>query len=287
MAVQNIFKCTGNEVEIIPDEILQELNISYEEGNKEALKMSILAKKLKDYNNKDYCSLPLCHTVEAESFGSTVAFNPDVGNRIIKYGIENIDQIPEMEKIDLKMGRIFEVLKAINILKKEGENIVLNITGPISVVTSILDSQLFYKSIRKEKEMINRLLSIIEDSIVELTLKAMEQEVNIISFADPTGTIDIVGPKVYKEMSGKSVYNILKRIEDNITGNTVVHLCGKTSTSLESIGLLDIERKKVEGKTYFEMIENIKKEEKDIKFIGHRCLKLNKAYGEMIICKLK
>ncbi len=286
MTITNIFKCSGREVEIIPDEILEKLNISFEDGNKDAFKMAVLSKILRENKSRTYCTIPFCHTVEAEALGSTVIFDERVGNRIEKYSIDNISLIEFIPSIDLVSGRIAEVLKAIKKLKEMDERVCLNITGPISLATSIMDSRLFYKALRKDRETANRLLNLIEDSIVAYILEGINQGADIVSFADPTGTIDIVGPKVYEEISGKSTYNILKRIENQL-GDTIVHLCGKTSTSLEAIGLLEIDRIKVEGESYIEKIDNIRKERDDIKFTGHWCLKLDKDVNEITCCRIK
>lgn len=286
MAIVKIFKCIGNEGETIPHEILDELNISYKDANNDVNSIAILSKCLKEHNKGIYCVVPFCHTLEAESLGSTVIFDYVVGNRIGKYSIEDAESIKTIPSIDLYNGRISKVLEAIKRLKDNGEKVRLDITGPISLVTSVMDSGLFYKTLRKDKKTINKLLELIEDNIVAFILEGIKQGVDIISFADPTGTIDIVGPKVYEEISGKSTYNILKRIENQL-GNTIVHLCGKTSTSLESIGLLEIETVEVHGSSYSEMISNISKERDDIKFIGHWCMKLDKAVDGVIWCRIK
>ncbi|MBU5257337.1 uroporphyrinogen decarboxylase family protein [Tissierella praeacuta] len=286
MEFQNIFKCVANTVDTIQDSILEELNLSFEEANNHGYKMATLSKSIKEHNGKTYCRLPFCHTVEAEALGSTVIFDEKVGNRIGKYGISQIDEMENISKIDLNKGRISKVLEAISILKREGERVILDVTGPISIVTSIMDSKLFYRTIRKDKNKAIKLLEVIEDSIIEFILGGIEQGADIISFADPTGTIDIVGPKMYEEIGGRSVYNIMKMIESKLN-SSIIHLCGKTSTSLEYIGLLETEEIEVEGKNYFEMIDNIRKERKDITFIGHWCLKLDKKDNILINCRLK
>lgn len=286
MVMANIFKCSGNEIDTIPHCLLQDLNISYEDANNNASEMALLSKALKVENKKEYCRLPFCHTVEAEALGSEVIFNKTVGNRIGKYKIEDVSLIDHISKIDLSKGRISEVLKAVSDLKKDGEKIVLDVTGPISIATSIMDSQLFYKTLRKDREKIDSLLNIIGDNLVEYMLEGIKLGVDIISFADPTGTMDIVGPKVYKDTSGKITYSILKRMESQL-GNTLVHLCGKTSTSLEAISLLESEILEADGQNYFQMIQNIKDVRDDIKFIGHWCLKLNKCNGQIVRCRIK
>ncbi|MBZ2174710.1 uroporphyrinogen decarboxylase [Schnuerera sp. xch1] len=281
----NIFKCIGNEVESVPDSILEDLGLSYKELNRYNSNIAILSKTLKKNKGITFCRLPFCHTVEAEAFGSTVVFDHKYGNRIGEYAIKDINSIKDLKEFDLSKGRIAEVLKATMILKADGENVFLEITGPFTIGTSIIRSELFFKSIRKDKEKVIELLELIEDNVVDFILEGVNSGVDIISFTDPAGTLDIVGPKIYKDLSGKSTYNILKRVEDKL-GDSIVHLCGKTSTSLESIGLLETEKVKTEGQDYFEMIKNIKNERKDIKFLGHWCLKTEAKTNELTICKL-
>lgn len=286
MAMEKIFKCVGNEGDGIPKEILDKLNLSNDDANKFADNLVKVSQALKEYNKEIYCTVPFCHTVEPEAFGSSIIFDNLVGNRIGEYAINDINSATSITNIDLKEGRIAEVLSAIRKLKDQGEKVRLDVTGPISVATSIMDTQIFYKSIRKEREIIDNLLKVIEDSIVEYIVEGIKQGADIISFADPTGTIDIVGPKLYKEISGRSTYNILKRIEDKLN-KSICHICGKTSTSLEFVGLLEVEKVKVKGSNYYEMIENVKNERDDIKFIGHWCLKLKEYNKEIVHCKIK
>ena len=267
-----LFKCIGNENDEIPNILLNVLGFHYEEANNDTMKMASLSKAIKEYNNVNYCTLPFCHTIEAESFGSYIVIDNKIGNHIVKYVINEKDEFDKITKMDLNNGRIQKVFEAISLLKNEGEKVCLNITGPISLATSIMDSQLFYRSIRKEEDSIIKLMEIIEDSIIEFILKGVSLGVDIISYADPTGTIDIVGPKFYQDISGKSTYKILKRIESKL-GHTIVHICTKTSKSLEAIGLLESEQIKVQGSNYGTMIDKVIKNRKDIKFIGHWCMK--------------
>lgn len=285
MAVGNILKCIGKGEESIPDRILEDLGLSYKEINNDASKIATLSKTLKAYKNSPYCELPFCHTVEAEAFGSTVEFDHKLGNRIERYAIDDINLIEDMGNLDLSKGRIAEVLKAVDILKKDGKNVVLDITGPVTLGTTIIESNLFFRTTRKDIDKANRLLKLIENSTVYYILEAIKNGVDVISYADPAGTIDIVGPRFFKDITGKTIYNILKRVDGKL-GDSVIHLCIKTSRSLESAGLLEVEKIKVEGKNYFEMIKNAKKERKDINFIGHWCMNSRMKKKEIICCKL-
>lgn len=142
-----ISSCLDKEVEIVPVEILDEFNISYEEANKTADKMVLLAKALKKYYSRAYCSVPFCHTAEAEVFGAEVFFDRMTGNRVGKYKIDHFNDLENVLDIlntDSKTERISEIVKAIKLLKKDGEDIILNVTAPISIATLIMDSRNFY-----------------------------------------------------------------------------------------------------------------------------------------------
>lgn len=84
--------------------------------------------------------------------------------------------------------------------------------GSFTIITSLVDSRIFYKAMRKNKEMVYDFLKIIEDNIIKYMEEGIARGAKIISYADPVGAKDIVGPKVYKDFSGKSSYNILKKI---------------------------------------------------------------------------
>lgn len=285
MERMKVFKCVDECGELIPDELLEDLNSSYEEINYDANKLSTLSKRIKIHKNLPYCKLPFCHTIEAEAFGAKVVFDHKLGNRISGYAIDDVDSIENMKSLDLSKGRIGEVLKAVDILKSDGENVVLDITGPITIATSIMDSSLFFKAARKDKDKVNELLKLIEDSTVDYIIEAVNRGVDVISYADPAGTMDIVGPRFFKEFAGKTMYNILNRVVGKLD-NSIMHLCIKVSSSLESSGFLEVEKIKGDGDSYFQMIKSVKSERKDINLIGHWCMNSKKKTNEIIGCKL-
>lgn len=53
METINIFKCIGNEIDIIPDKLLEKLKISYETANNRASEMAMLSELIKEENKKD------------------------------------------------------------------------------------------------------------------------------------------------------------------------------------------------------------------------------------------
>ena len=272
MATINLFKCIGKETTEVPDELLTRLGVTYEEISTKAGNIALLARILKDQAKDPFCRLPFCHTVEAEAFGSIITFDNKFSNRVREYAVGDLNGLADLKPMDLTGGRAAEVLQAVRILKDQGETVIFEVTGPITIGTCILESQLFFKAVRKNRDQLDGLMSLIEEGVGRFILEAVQCGADIISFADPAGTLDIVGPKVYGELSGPSVVRILKQVEPHL-GNAVVHLCGKTSTSLAQVQMLETENIQVEGDDYYDRVVNLGKIRPDIRLIGHWCLK--------------
>lgn len=288
MAVE-IFKCVNDGMDKIPKEAIQGLDIEFPKVHIDAYEMARMSKAIKEYRKDNLCRVPFCNTVEGEALGSIIKLGDEnTGPRVEKYLINSIEDIEKTKSMDFTKGRIEQVLKAVSILSNQGETVCLAVEGPFTIANSLMDTALFYKFLRKEKERMNDFFKLLENDIAKYILKGIDKGANIISYADPVGTVDIVGPKVYREVSGRITYNILKALEGNLK-NSVIHICGKTSTSLESIGLAEnIPIEIPNDIPYGQILKNIDFSKSGIKFIGNWCIKrsgLNKKDG--ILWQLK
>ena len=268
------FVCVSDQLEEIPDSIVKMTGLNFPEVHTKAEYLATLSMEMKKHKKDNLCRLPFCNTVEAEALGGNIKLgDAKTGPRVESYAYSSIDELLEMGDIDFTSGRIREVLKAVEILSGTGELVVLNVEGPFTIITSLIDSRVFYKAIRKNKEIVNNVLTILEDNIVKYIKEGVKRGAKIISYGDPVGALDIVGPKVYREYSGKFSYNILKRVENEI-GSSILHICGKTSTVFQNMGLIETRPIKLkEDITYGESIDYILKNRSDVRIIGHNCIK--------------
>ncbi|CAM2959406.1 uroporphyrinogen decarboxylase family protein [Hathewaya histolytica] len=268
------FKCVGDNLESIPESVQEDTGLTFPEVHTNGEDMAVLSKALKEDKDDIVCRLPFCNTVEAEAIGAHIKLGDfKTGPRVSEYKFNSIEQLDSIQEIDLEHGRIKEVLKAVKILNESGETVVLNIEGPFTIISSLIDSMIFYKAIRKNKEVVEKFINSIEHSIVKYAKEGIKNGAKVISYGDPVGALDIVGPKVYKEVSAKSSMRILKELEKE-TGDTIIHLCGKTSAAFENMGFSNSERIEYDNnKTYGEGIFSVVKERQDVKFIGHGCIK--------------
>lgn len=268
------FKCTYDNLDEIPEKVVASIGIDFPEIHTKAKYIASLSKKLKKNKNDIMCRVPFCNTVEAEALGGKIKLgNAKTGPRVDKYIFKSIEDMKSIGEIDLTKGRIREVLKAVETLNKEGETVILNVEGPITIIASLVDSRIFYRELRKNKNVIDEFLEVIENNIIKYINEGIKRGAQIISYADPVGALNIVGPKVFKEVSGKSAIKILKSVENNLKGS-IIGLCGQISVALEKMGFIKAYPIKFkENIRYGEAINYVLQNEKSVKIIGHNCIK--------------
>lgn len=273
------FKCVSDDLEKIPKDIQEITGLRFPMVHTKGEYMSKLSKALKENKKDIVCRLPFCNTVEAEAFGGKIKLGDDkTGPRVESYVCDSLEELISLNKMDLNSGRIKEVLKAVELLKAQNEIVVLNIEGPFTIISSLIDSTKFYKAIRKNRDVVNDLLYVIEKSIVEYAIEAERRGVDIISYSDPVGALDLVGPKVFKEVSGPSSIRIIKGMREKIS-KSVIHVCGKTSSSIENMGMCSSERIEYDkGKKYGVAMMEIFRERQDCQLLGHACIKRTGLY---------
>ena len=268
------FKCVSDKLEEIPEEVVKETGVTFPRVHLNSNEMSVLAKALKKYHKNNIIMIPFCLTVEAEALGADIKMGDEkTGPRVGEYAFNDIEDLKNIKSIDLTKERVREVLKAVEGLKNDGETVALSVQGPFTIMSSLIDPRLFYKAVRKDTNAVEGFMQIICDSIVKYIEEGAKRGAKIISFGDSSGALDIVGPKIYKDYSGRYTYNVLKKVEGKL-GDSILHLCGKTSMSMDKVGFIKSTPIEVEKDiTYGEALNNIMKEFKDAKIIGHYCLK--------------
>ncbi|MHC6179908.1 uroporphyrinogen decarboxylase family protein [Clostridium sp. JNZ X4-2] len=268
------FKCVTDNDEEIPEQVVLDTGVSFPQVHYHGESMARLARAIRIYNKDMVCMVPFCMTVEAEALGADIKMGDRaMGPRVSNYVVKNIENFKKIKPIDLSEGRINQVLKAVNILSSSGEQTVLAVQGPFTVMSSLMDPRIFYKAIRKDKASVDDFMEVIIDSIVSFAEAGIENGAKIISFGDSAGTLDILGPRIYKNYSGRYSYEVLKKLYPKLQ-DAIVHFCGITSSSMDKGGLITSKPIEVErGVTYGEALNYIIENRKDVKIVGHNCMR--------------
>ena len=227
------FKCTYNNSVGINEDVTKDADLDFPEAYLHWDTMAELSKLLKKHDGAPFCELPFCHTVEAEAMGGVINYgNEKVGPRAGKYICSTVEEILELPQINFEEGRIHEVLLACRELFEEGEQVILDVSGPFTILNVLIDAKYVFKGMRKMPELMKKIYWKLGDEILRFMKEAERFGVTMISYADSSGGLNILGPKMAGKVVEDFTYDFLKKLEDELKPETLVILCPKTTFAL-------------------------------------------------------
>lgn len=269
------FKCKGENAAGFSDKLIRDLKLAFPKSYQDSQIMAQISQYIKNEEESPLCLLPFCHTMEGEAMGGLININDGkFGPRVAAYAYQSVEELATLSDIDFSQGRIREVLKACQILKTQGEKVVLEVSGFMTVLNSLIDTTKIFKAWRKDAETVEAVFRSIADNLYRYFVEAKKSGVDIISYADPAGSVNIMGPKYTEIITKEFTLPLLKKAADLADENCIIHLCPKTSLIL--LGLELAARKDIQ------FAKNIKYAEACLntigkgKIIGQACIKDSK-----------
>lgn len=227
------FKCTYENSIGVYKEVTQNMNLQFPEAYKHWDSMAILSEELKKQENAVFCELPFCHTVEGEAMGGSINYGDEnIGPRAKGYICTNAEELLALPEIDYSKGRIAEVLKACKYLREKGENVALYVSGPFTIMNVLIEPIHIFKIFKKTPEVMQEIFNKFQSEILRFIEEAQKVGVNMISYGDSSGGLNILGPKFSEQVVEMFTYPLLKSIEQTINNETIVLLCPKTTFAL-------------------------------------------------------
>lgn len=221
--------CPGGMMNMVTTQLLESLDIDFSKAHSDSVVMANLAKAVYDSGCFENYGLPFCMTIEAEDFGAKVDMGSNIYEpHVTEYFMNSVSDWKSVKKIDFEKGRSKTVIEAIKILKSndDGVPIIGNVTGPISTASSIMEPVIFYKELRKKSKDAHDYMEFITNELIDFSIKQIEAGADIIAISDPSGTGEILGPKLFDEYVVKYINKLVESIHKN-NANTIVHICGR------------------------------------------------------------
>lgn len=177
----------------------------------------------------DAVRVPFCQTFEAEALGCKIKPGKTRDGEGIP-GIEHpppytLDDTPVLPEDFLSRGRIPELLKAVQILKKElGDQVpvVAGIIGPFTIAGSLVDTVPLLKASFKKPEKMRPFLDIGEKAGTMLAKALIDAGADIISCEDMTASPELIAPKTYKDYE----LEYQSKQFEAISVPKILHICG-------------------------------------------------------------
>lgn len=270
------FNCTYDNSVGINKEVTKKVDLQFPQAYKSWDSMALISEELKKYDKSNFCELPFCHTVEGEAMGGIINYGDEnIGPRAKDYICTTAQEILDLPEIDYSKGRISEVLKACKYLREKGENVALYISGPFTIMNVLIDPRHIFKIFKKNPDIMKDILDKFQNEILRFVKEAQKAGVNMISYGDSSGGLNILGPKFSEQVVEMFTYPLLKKIEEIIGNEAVVLLCPKTTFALLGTGKSEWKDINLGNSMKYSQgcIEVIGK----TKFVGQMCIK-NKEF---------
>lgn len=257
-------------------DIAKKATIDFETIHTEHNIMSELAIKVAELSESPLVFVPFCHTIEGEAFGADIKLGDErFGPRTKSYCCDSVEELLTLKDWDLSTDRLGEVIKSIRLIKTKGHSVAVNVSGPFTILNTLIDPVQIYKAFRKKPELIQGILFKIEDNLLRYIRTLIDVGVDVISFADSSGSLTILGPQIYEKQLNMFVIPFLNKVRTIINKEAVVHLCPKLSYGLIAYDKGRWDNSQVTGETYPHAIIN---SIGTADFLGETCSK-NKTYG--------
>ncbi|WP_347451408.1 uroporphyrinogen decarboxylase family protein [Acetoanaerobium noterae] len=233
--------CPGGMMNMVTEELMKLCEINFPDAHENPQQMADLSEAVYKEGCFENYGVPFCMTVEAEEFGAEIDMGSNIYEpHVINYNISSVSEWEKLEAIDFSKGRSSTVIDAIKILKAKNTEVPIigNITGPISTASSIMEPVVFYKELRKNNEKAHEYMTFITKQITEFAIKQIEAGADIIAISDPSGTGEILGPKLFDEFAVKYINQIIAEVK-RLGKRSIVHICGQMKNVYKEVNKIE------------------------------------------------
>ena len=223
------FICPGGMMNMAVTKLMDAAESSWPEAHSNPEKMARLTLAANRLGGIENTGVPFCMTVEAEAMGAQVYLGSR-GNepRVTEYAIDRLDEIGRLRSIDPGKGRAKVCVDAIRILKKEAPQtpVIANLTGPVSLASSLIDPLIFYKGLITDSQKAHKLMELVTENLIRFGDALIEAGADVICIADPSASGEILGKKAFAEFAIPYINILVNYFREEHGIPSIVHICG-------------------------------------------------------------
>lgn len=222
------FICPGGMMSMMTVEAMQKLSADWPHCHRDAREMSRLALGVQALTGIENLGVPYCMTVEAEAMGAMVSMGTRESEpRVSAYPLNKLDEWAALSQLSEGSGRLGSVAEAINILctHEQPYPVIANLTGPVSLATSLIEPMTFYKAMGKEPSLVHEFMQFLSKNLIAFGCLMLQAGAQILTISDPSASGEILGSRRFAEFALPYLNRILDALQDNYEAS-LVHICG-------------------------------------------------------------
>ena len=173
-------------------------------------------------------------SVEAEAFGSPVRFSDKEAPNVTSAIVHDMDSVNALKIPAVGAGRTGEYLKAAKLATKEitDRPVFGGVIGPFSLAGRLLDMNRIVVSVRRNPEMVHRLLEKCMAFITDYVKAFKEAGTNGVIMAEPAA--GLLSPALCQEFSSDYIRKLVDEVQDEHF-IIVLHNCGHVEKLVPSM----------------------------------------------------
>lgn len=245
------FICPGGMMNMVTVEVMQRVGAPWPDAHVDPRVMYRLALGVHRLTGIENLGVPFCMTVEAESLGARVMMGTmETEPRVAGYPLLEVAEWAALGGTERGAKRAETVVRAVQMLSagNNGLPIIANLTGPISLATSLIEPMTFFKAMGKQPKEVHDFLSFITDSLIAFGKAQLQAGAEVLTIADPSGTGEILGPRRFAEFALPCLNRILEELSPCCKA-TIVHICGRLRSIYKEINQLKTDAVSIDSLT--------------------------------------
>ena len=252
--------------------IAQRLGLPLPAAHSDAHSLCLMAAMLRRESQADMAFLPFCCTVEAEALGAHINLgSANSGPRPAGYAYDSLAAFMDGNRLmDFSNGRIHAILEACHMLKNQDEMVAVEISGPVSILSSLVDFAALFKCWRKDAALTTQAFLHIGGQLERYARELCTAGVDLISFADPAAAPHIIGPRFSSMLATSFLAPFLEKLAASLP-DTALHLCPHSASSLVNAQLAVWQEIPVSGHATYQQASLALA--KGGRIFGKRCIK--------------
>jgi MtaA/CmuA family methyltransferase len=227
------FICPGGMMTMVVTEVMERMECYWPEAHTDPEQMARLTLAAHELAGIENAGVPFCMTIEAEGLGAEVGLGSRESEpRVNTYAMEVMTELDRLTPFDPFAGRALVCAEAIRILKKRAPHlpVIANLTGPISLATSVIDPLLYYRAMRRDRVATHLLTRRCTDVLAAFGAALIEAGADVVCIADPSATGEIIGREAFAEFAVPYLNELTGHFRERFGVPTIVHICGNVKS---------------------------------------------------------
>jgi [methyl-Co(III) methanol-specific corrinoid protein]:coenzyme M methyltransferase len=229
------FICPGGMMTMVVTEVMDQAGCSWPQAHVDARQMARLTLAAHELAGIENLGVPFCMTAEAESLGAEVGLGSRESEpRVTGYVMEQMGQLQRLAALDPHGGRAGVCAEAVGMLKQTAPQlpVIADLTGPLSLATSLIDPLTYYRALRRDKQAAHALTRRCTEEIKVFGQALLMAGADLVCIADPSATGEIIGREAFAEFALPYLNELADHFKARFAVPTIVHICG----NLKSLG---------------------------------------------------